>query len=147
MQMVLRNRIIELAPEITFEHTLARPRSPEYGPDLGFIEMAACELLGSIKAIASIWPLDGDPKKLLKEFGTAGSSLASVGIPEERCQTEITGNEFRRVCHHLTCLHVIENGNIAQRNGWDYIDSKCWYGDSNPWVTSFKGVVAEGFGG
>src|SRR5882724_5073912 len=42
IQMVLRNRRIELAPEITFEHTLARPGSSEYGPDLGFIEIAVC---------------------------------------------------------------------------------------------------------
>ena len=75
--MVLRNWSIELPADITFEHTLARPASSEYGPDLGFIEIAACELLGS-KAIASIWPLDGDPKKLLKEFGTVGSFI-SVG--------------------------------------------------------------------
>lgn len=147
IHVVLRNRSIELPPEITFEHTLARPANFEYGPDLGFIEIAACELLGSIKAIASIWPLDADPKKLLKEFGTVGSLLASVGIPEERCETEITGNQFRRVSYHLTCPHVVEKGNVTQRNGWDYIDSKCWYGDSNPLVTSFKGSSGGGIWG
>src|SRR4029453_14448892 len=136
-----------LPPDITLEHPLVRPANSEYGPDLGFIEIVPCERLGAIKAVASIWPLEGDPKALLKEFGTVGSLLASVGIPEERCQTEISGNTFRRISYHLTCPHVIEKGDITRRKRWDYIDSKCWYGDSNPLVTSFEGSSGGGIWG
>src|SRR5437660_257345 len=106
-QRVLRNPRLDLPPEIIFEHSLVNRTDAEYGPDLGFIEIANCERLSSVKAIASVWPLNRDPKVLLKEFGTVGCLLASVGYPEERCQTEVTGYSFRRVSYHLTCPHVI----------------------------------------
>jgi hypothetical protein len=129
------------------EHRLETPANIEYGPDLGFIEIAACERLDSIKAVASVWPLDRDSEALLEEFGSVGSLLASLGFPEERCHTEINGNEFRRISYHLTCPHVIEKGDITRKKGWDDIDSKCSYADSNPLPSSFEGSSGGGIWG
>jgi hypothetical protein len=101
--------------EIIIEHSLVNRANAEYGPDLAFIEIAACERLGTIKAVASVWPLDRDPTVLPKEFGSVGSLLVSVGFPEERCRTEIEGNRFRRTSYHLTCPHVVEKGHHANK--------------------------------
>jgi hypothetical protein len=147
IHLVLPNRSVELPAEIIFEHSLVNRANAEFGPDLAFIEIAACERLGAIKAIASVWPLDRDPTALLKEFGAVGSLLVSLGFPEERCRTEIEGNTFRRTSYHLACLHVIEKGNIIRSKGWDYVDSKCWYGDSNPLPKSFQGSSGGGIWG
>jgi hypothetical protein len=145
--LLLRDRSIQLPPEIIFEHQLVSPTSSEYGPDLGFIEIAPCARLDSIRAVASVWSLDRDPNPLLKEFASVGSLLVSLGFPEERCHTDIRGNTFRRISYHLICPHVIEEGNVTRRKGWDYIDSKCWYGDSNPLPTSFEGSSGGGVWG
>jgi hypothetical protein len=145
--LVLRDHSIPLPPEIILEHELVTPASTEYGPDLGFLEIAASERLDSIRALASVWPLDRDPKPLLREFSSAGSLLASLGIPEERCHTEIKGNTFRRISYHPTRLNVIEKDNVTRRNGWDYIESKCWYGDSNPLPATFEGSSGGGIWG
>jgi len=147
IHLVLPNRSVELPAEIISEHSLVNRTNAEYGPDLAFIEIAPCQRLGTVKAVASVWPLDRDPRVLLKEFGTVGSLLVSLGFPEERCRTEIEGNTFSRTSYHLVCLHVIEKGNIIRRKDWDYVDSKCWYGDSNPLPKSFQGSSGGGIWG
>src|SRR5262249_27185734 len=66
INLVLPNRSVELSAEIIFEHSLVNRANVEYGPDLAFIEIATCERLGTIKAVASVWPLDRDSTALLK---------------------------------------------------------------------------------
>jgi hypothetical protein len=143
--LILRDaRSVELPPEEMFEHPLATPMSVEYGPDLVFLEIVPSERLQTILAIASVWSLDRDPDMILTKFGKVGSLLAAVGFPEERCQTKINGNAFHRISYHLTCSHVIAEGNITERDGWDYIDSKCSYSDSNTLPLSFEGTSGGG---
>jgi hypothetical protein len=36
---------------------------------------------------------------------------------------------------------------ITRRKGWDYVNSKCWYGDSNPLPKSFQGSSDGGIWG
>jgi len=94
-----------------------------------------------------VWSLDRDSDVLIKDFSSVGSLLTSLGFPEERCHTEISGNVFRRVSYHLTCPHVIVKGDITRRKDWDYIDSKCSYADSNPLPSSFEGTSGGGIWG
>jgi hypothetical protein len=143
--LILRDaRSVRLHPEEMFEHELATPSSEEYGPDLAFLEISPCERLQTILAIASVWSLDRDPDEILKVFGGLKSMLAAVGFPEVRCETRIEGNHFHRISYHLTRTHVIEEGDITQRDGWDYIDSKCVYSSSSSLPRSFEGCSGGG---
>lgn len=143
--LILRDsRSVRIPPEALFEHRLANPLSAEYGPDLSFLEIAPSERLQTILAIASVWSLDRDPQSILKDFANEGSFLASVGFPEERCKTSIVGDVFHRTSYHLTRTNVIEAGDITERHGWDYIQTRCFYGESNDLPLSFAGTSGGG---
>jgi hypothetical protein len=51
---------------------------------------------------------------------------------------------FRRVAFHLICNHVIQKGDITEQDGWDYIQSKCFYCDENDLPRSFGGTSGGG---
>lgn len=138
------SRAVYLPPDSLIERRLTCPLTEEYGPDLGFIEIAPCDQLQTILAIASVWSLDRDIDTLLREFAGEGSLLASLGFPEEKCRTTSLPDGFRRVAYHLTSAHVIERGNITERDGWDYIQSKCFYCDENDLPQSFGGTSGGG---
>ena len=143
--LVLRDaRAVYLPPDSLIEHRLTTRSSDEYGPDLDFLEVAPCDQQRTILAIASVWPLKGDVDTLLREFGTEGSLLASVGFPEERCNTIPLSTGFRRRAYHLTCSHVIQRGDIIEKDGWDYIQSKCVYCEENDLPKSFGGASGGG---
>jgi hypothetical protein len=143
--LILRDaRSVQMRPEDLIEHRLATPASDEYGPDLVFLEIAPSERLQTILAIGSIWSLDRDFDEVLKRFGGVGSMIVSLGIPEERCQTQLNGNTFYRSSYHLSCSHVIHEESITVRDGWDYIDNKCVYSNSNPLPQSFEGCSGGG---
>lgn len=142
--LILNNKAVYLPAESVIEHRLTTPLSEEYGPDLAFLEIAPCSQQQTLLAIASVWPLDRDMNELLREFSTEKTFLASVGIPEERCKTVPLKNGFRRRIYHLTCAHVIEAGDVFEKNGWDYIQSKCFYCDENDLPSSFGGTSGGG---
>lgn len=143
--IILRDaRAVYLPPESLIEHRLTSPLSEEYGPDLDFIEIAPCDQLQRILAVASVWSLDRDLDSLLREFAGEGLLLASLGFPEERCKTTPLANGFRRVAYHLTSGHVIQKGDVTERDGWDYIQSKCFYCDENDLPQSFGGTSGGG---
>lgn len=143
--LVLRDsRSVQLPSEELLEHPLATPLSTEYGPDLVFLEIAPSQRLQTILAVASVWSLDRDHNEISKIFGSIGSMIASLGILEERSKTTLNGGQFHRISYHLTCSHVIQEGNVTMRNGWDYIDSKCAYYPSNSLPQSFGGFSGGG---
>lgn len=143
--LILRDsRAVYLPPDSLLERKLTNPLNDEYGPDLDFIEIAPCEQRQIITAIGSVWSLDRDFEALRQKFATEGTLLASVGFPEERCSTTSLRGGFRRISYHLTCGHVIQNGDITERNGWDYIQSKCFYCDENDLPRSFGGTSGGG---
>jgi len=142
--VVLHNRAVYLPPDSVFEHKLTTPSSEEYGPDLDFLEIAPCEQRRTLLAIASAWSLDRDVSPLLREFTAEGTLLASLGFPEERCKTMPISEGFRRVSYHLICNHVIQKDDIIERDGWDYIQSKCFYCDENDLPRSFGGTSGGG---
>ncbi len=143
--LLLRDsRAVYLPPDSLIAYRLTTPVTEEYGPDLDFVEIALCEQRQTILAIASVWSLEQDFDALLKEFSAEGSLLASLGFPEERCKTTPLPNGFRRSAYHLTCGHVIQKGDIMERDGWDYIQSKCFYCDENDLPRSFGGTSGGG---
>ncbi len=143
--LLLRDaRAVYLPSDSLIDHRLTTPLTEEYGPDLDFIEIAPCDQLQTVLAIASVWSLDRDFESLLKEFSAEGSFLASLGFPEERCKTLPLQNGFRRVAYHLTCSHVIQKGDITEQDGWDYVQSKCFYCDENDLPQSFGGTSGGG---
>jgi hypothetical protein len=143
--LILRDaRGVQLRPEDMIEHRLVTPLSADYGPDLVFVEIAPSEKLQRILSVASVWSLDRDHDKILKEFGEIGSMVASLGIPEELCRTQLNGNAFHRTSFHLTVSYVIHQDSISVRNGWDYIDNKCVYSESSALPQSFAGFSGGG---
>jgi hypothetical protein len=143
--LVLRDsRAVYLPPDSLIEYRLTTPLTEEYGPDLDFLEIAPCEQRQTVLAIASVWPLDRDVDVLFREFAAEGSLLASVGFPEERCKTTPLSDGFRRVAYHLTCSHVIQKGDIVEKDRWDYIQSKCFYSAENDLPQSFGGTSGGG---
>jgi hypothetical protein len=146
--LVLRDaRAVYLAPDSLFEHKLTIPLTAEYGPDLDFLEIAPCEQRQTISAVASIWSLDREIDALLTNFATEGSLLVSGGFPEERCKTTPISGGFRRVAYHLAYSNVIQKGDIIEKDGWDYIQSTCFYCDENDLPQSFGGTSGGGIWG
>ena len=142
--MLRDSRSVYLPRDSLIEHRLTTAVNEEYGPDLDFLEIAPCEQRQTVLAIASTWPLDRDVDLLSKEFAAETSLLASVGFLEERSKTVPLVNGFRRVAYHLTCAHVIQKGDIIEKDGWDYVQSKCFYCDENNLPQSFKGTSGGG---
>jgi hypothetical protein len=127
-------------PQDVVEHHLVTPQSPEYGPDLAFIEVMPGPRLASFKAIGSFWSLDKNPAEIISAFGTIGTPLASIGYPGLYYDTIICGSTVHHTVHHMTYYFAIGKGDVFERDGWDYIESTCYYGPSHELPISFQGV-------
>jgi hypothetical protein len=138
--VLARGRVVTLPPTALMEHSLTTSSSKEYGPDLTFLEIVPGEALTSILAISSAWSLDRDYKQILQEFGTFGTGIASIGYPELDCRTTIAGTEIHRLCKHMTFMNSIGEHDLHDKNGWDYIESKCDSSNSPALPLSFDGV-------
>ena len=146
--LVLRDsRAVYLPPDSLIDYGLTTSLSEEYGPDLDFIEIAPCDQRQTILAIASAWSLDRPFHPLLEQFSAEGALIASLGFPEERCKSNPFPEGFRRVEYHLTCSHVVSHGDVFEHNGWDYIQSQCFYCDENNLPRSFGGTSGGGIWG
>lgn len=139
--LVIRGgRGLVVQPQDVVEHLLVMPQSQEFGPDLAFIEVLPGERLASFKAIGSFWSLDKNPVEIMEAFGTIGTPLASIGYPGLYYDTKINGNSIHHTVHHMTYYFAIGKDDVFERDGWDYIESTCYYGPLHELPTSFQGV-------
>jgi hypothetical protein len=140
LTLVLCNgRGLRIEPQEVREHVLAAPQTDEYGPDLAFIEVLAPQRLDSIKAISSFWPLDRSPAEVAASFGTPLTAIVTVGFPEADYKTEIDGKNIHHVVRHMSWLNSIQEGDVRESDGWDYLDTTVRYsGQDLP--ASFSGV-------
>lgn len=148
LALLLRGgRTVVLQPSEAVNHPLAHPGSASYGPfgpDLSFLHIEPGPRLQSVLAYGSAWNLDQAAEALLGEFGRVGNLLVSVGFPEERCKTTIQGNNVRRTAYHETLINSIAEGAVENRDGWDFVSSKCDYSGSPNLVSTFKGFSGGG---
>jgi len=133
-------RGILVQPQEVKEHPLVTPQSDEFGPDLAFIEVLPGDRLTSFKANGSFWSLDQNPGDLAKDFARTGWWLASIGFPQVYYDTLIDGNSIRHAVQHQTYITAIQDGDIFERDGWDYIEVNMDYNCSGALPDSFKGV-------
>jgi hypothetical protein len=142
--LVLRDgRGVQLPAADLWAHELGVPAAQEYGPDLAFLEIAPTQRLQTIRSIGSVWSLDRDAQKILTSFGSVGSTIAALGVLEERSSTHAKRRAFHRISYHLTCLHVIAERSVTCRGDWDYIDNRCEY-MANSLPSSFAGFSGGG---
>lgn len=140
LKLILHNgRGASVGSQEVTEHVLAAPQTEDFGPDLTFIELLALPLLASIKAIGSFWSLDRSPSDLLAAFGSKWTPLASIGFPEFDYNTEIIGNHIHHTVRHMTYANAIQEGDLLERDGWDYLESTMRYTGSDL-PPSFTGV-------
>ena len=126
-----RGRLIELPPEILFETYTTQRTSDEYGPDLTFIEIFPSSQLETIRTNSLIWNMDKlTADQILTDFGSTETMLAAIGYPESQCKTDIQENNIHRKLHHMTYINVINDGDISEKDGWDYLRSKYDYSES-----------------
>jgi hypothetical protein len=133
-------RGLVVQPQDVIEHLLVTPQSEEFGPDLTFIEVLPGERLASFKAIGSFWSLDQDPVQIMEGFGTIGTPNASIGFPAFHHDTKFNGNSFHHTARHMAYYFAIGKGDVFERDGWDYLESTCYYGGSHELPPYFKGV-------
>ncbi len=138
--VLARGRNLMLPPNALLEHPLTKPKSEEYGPDLTFLEIIPGASLGWVSAFGSVWSLDRNHEQILQEFGIIGTGLASIGYPELDCSTTIDGNDIYRINKHMAFLNSIGAHDIHEKDGWDYIESKCDFSTSPNLPMSFAGV-------
>lgn len=139
--LVLRNgRSLIVPPHLIYEYPTTVSCNEEFGPDLTFLQILPSGLLQTILAISSVWSLDKTADSIIDEFGSEGTMLASIGFPEVQCKTEINQNDIHRLSHHMTFLNAIGPGDISERDGWDYLRTKCDYSGPNPLPITFEGV-------
>jgi hypothetical protein len=122
------------------EHLLVTPKSEEFGPDLTFIEILPGTLLASFKAIGSFWPLNRHPDEIIGEFGGIGTLIATIGFPEVDYHTQIDGQNIHHSARHMAYIGGIGEGDVFERNGWDYVEANCDYSGSPDLPHTFKGV-------
>ncbi len=127
-------------PQEFIEHLLVTPHSEQFGPDLTFIEVLPGDRLSSFKANGSFWSLDKNPDDIKKDFGGTGTWLASVGFPELYYDTRIDGNSIHHAARHMTYITAIQDGDVFERDGWDYIEVNFDYNSSDDLPFSFAGV-------
>lgn len=148
LALVLRGgRSVILRPEEVFEHPLAHPAHNEYGPfgpDLSFLEVVPGPRRETILAVGSVWNLDKNAEDIARDFGQVGCLLAHTGIPELKSDTIIKEHQISRLAHHETLINSIGEGDIEEREGWDYITSVCDYAGSPTLVESLKGFSGGG---
>jgi len=122
------------------EHPLAKPESEEFGPDLTFIEILSIERLGTFKAIGTFWSLDRMPSDIMQDFGHPYTPIASIGYPEVNYNTIRDRNLVRHQVRHMVYENAIQDGDVFERDGWDYLDTSVWYPGSPGLTASFAGL-------
>lgn len=141
LHIIIRGgRGIIIPPEIQIEHSVATPEREDFGLDLTFVEILPSPVLGTIKAVGSFWSLDKDFGKILETFGKVGTPFTVVGFPEVHYNTRFIGKALYHKVKHMTYYYAIQEKSVFERNGWDYIEANCWYGDGNPLPETFRGV-------
>ncbi len=126
--------------ELKRKRTNSVPKSDEFGPDLAFVEILPGERLARLKAISSFWSLDKKADAIMKEFGSEGTPIASIGFPQLDYKTAISGNDIHHTVRHMTFSNVIQKNDVFERDGWDYLESTLWYGGSPNLPLTFSGV-------
>ena len=130
---------VVLLPIILVKHALAIPKANKE-PDLAFIEILPSPQLGSIRAIASFWPLDETHFNISKGFVGIEKPFTVIGFPGAYHQTNIEGNTTHKIIKHTAFFYAIGQDSIRERDGWDYIEANNRYGGKNELPKSFEGV-------
>lgn len=136
-------RCLLVRPHEAVEHLLVTPESEEFGPDLTFIEILPGVRLGTFKAIGSFWSLNRHPDELIGEFGGIGTLIATIGFPAVDYHTQIDGQNINHLIRHMAYLGGIGEGDVFERNGWDYVEANCDYSNSPDLPPTFKGGLAS----
>jgi len=76
-----RGREVRIKPEEVIEHTLTKPNTEEFGPDLTFIEILSLERLGTFKANGTFWALGKQPSEVAQRFGNPLTPIITAGFP------------------------------------------------------------------
>lgn len=135
-----RGRTVMVKPLEVTEHALATPTSEEFGPDLTFIEILSVERLGTFQAVGTFWSLDRQPSDVMQAFGTPLTPIASIGYPEVHFNTIRDGNVTRHQIRHMVYDNAIKEGDVCEKDGWDYLDTTIWYPGDADLPSSFAGV-------
>jgi hypothetical protein len=138
--MLGRGRTVIVEPQEVVEHVLAQPRTEEFGPDLSFLEILSVERLGTFNAVGTFWSLDKDPSEIARDFGTPLTPIASIGFPEFHHNTVRDDRGIRHQIRHMVYDNAIKEGDVFQKDGWDYLDTTIWFPGSPDLPPSFKGV-------
>jgi hypothetical protein len=133
-------RSVLIKPSEAIEHNLVNPTSEEFGPDLTFIEIFG-DVLNTIKAVGSFWPLDKKVDEIIGDFGSEGTPIVSIGFPQIDYQTTIEKpNIINHRVRHMTFSNVIQKRDLIEHEGWDYVESNMWYGGTPDLPATFSGV-------
>ena len=133
-------RGVMVQPQDVIKHPLVTPQSEEFGPDLAFIEFPPGERLASLKAVGSFWSLDLPPSEIIEAFGLVGTPIVRIGFPGFHYHTRTDGNSAHHEIRHMAYFFSIAEGDVFEREGWDYVESTCYYGDSHELPPSFAGL-------
>jgi hypothetical protein len=139
--VISRGRNVLVKPNEAIEHNLVEPKTEAFGPDLTFIEISG-NSLATLKGVGSFWPLDKKTDEIINQFGKVGTPIVSIGFPQVDYKTEVLP-EINTVNHrirHMTFSNVIQDGDIYERDGWDYLESNMWYGGTPDLPVTFRGV-------
>jgi len=142
--MVTRGRCVILNPKDAREHPLAVPKSPEFGPDLTFIEISSGPKLDLLKAIVSFWNLDEKRRSSAVDLSSGGVCIVNAGFPEVDYETSIVESAIHHHVKHMVFIGVLEDGDLSEHGNWDYIKSSCKYRFSEKLPETFKGVSGGG---
>jgi hypothetical protein len=138
--VINRGRPIQVKPQEVMEHPLTTRASEEFGPDLTFIEILAPERLGTFKAVGTFWSLDKDSSEVMQQYGKPMVPIATAGFPCAHHKSVRDGNVIRQQIKHMIYDNAIQEGDIFEKDGWDYLDSKIWYPGDAGLPASFGGV-------
>jgi hypothetical protein len=142
--MVTRGRCVILDPNDVKERSLAIPDSDEFGPDLTFVEIFSGPKLDLLKAIVSFWNLDQKHYELAKKLSTPGIVIVEAGFPEIDYRTTIIGSDIHHDLKYVVFVGALRDGDISNKNEWDYINSSVHYRISEKIPETFKGVSGGG---
>jgi hypothetical protein len=135
-----RGREVKVKPQEVIEHPLTKPNSDAYGPDLTFIEILSIERLGTFKAVGSFWSLDEQPEKVMQAFGNPLTPIVSTGFPAVHHNTVKDVHVIRHQIKHIVYDNAIKQGDVSEKDGWDYLDTTIWYPGDSDLPASFAGL-------
>jgi len=135
-----RGRSVIVKPQEVREHVLAVPRCDEFGPDLTFIEILSIERLGTFKAIGTFWALDRQASEITDAFGKPLTPMVSIGYPSVYFNTLKEANVTRHQIKHMVYDNAIKEGDVFEKDGWDYLDTTISDVDNPGLPLSFAGL-------